>query len=280
MRLMLAGFRKLRTRTASIVAVIVAALLVGMLEFVIGWSMSLPSASVNASNREAMAWFVTFPGAYDAIVILVFGYAGLAAMIYTAAVAGTEWSWGTLKVAVMRGESRTRYALATFGSLALALLAGVLVAFLAGVLGAIGGALAAGIPVRGFTDGDALPHLAALLVRGWIAICCISAVAYAIAMVAKSQMAGVGAVIGLYLASIVGGIASLVLPESVRRVLEYQPFSIAGDAIGITGSPSSGGAASNAAAVEPNLALAVTLVWLVASLVVAALATERAEITG
>jgi hypothetical protein len=136
-----------------------------------------------------------------------------------------------------------------------------------------------GTPVRGFTDGDALPHLAALLVRGWIAVCCISAVAYAIAMLFKNQMAGVGTVIGVYLVSVFVPIA---LPESVRRVIEYQPFSIAGDAIGLVAPPSAsaGGSASAAVSVEPNLALVITIGWLIASLAVAAWATERADIPG
>jgi ABC-type transport system involved in multi-copper enzyme maturation permease subunit len=278
MRLVLAGLRKLQTRTASIVALIVAALLVGLLIFLIGWSMTLPagSAANSANSRETLAWFVTFPGAYDAIFALVSGYAGLAAMIYTAAVAGTEWSWGTLKVAVTRGESRTRYVVATFGSLAIALLIGVVVTFLAGMVGAIGGAIVAGVPLRGFADGDALPHLASLLVRCWIAVCCICAVAYAIAMLFKNQMAGVGMVIGVYLVAV---FVPVFLPESVRQVIEYQPFSIASDAIGLIAPPSATAGTGARVSVESNLALLVTLAWIVASLLVAAVATERAEIT-
>jgi hypothetical protein len=276
MRLALAGLRKLRTRTASIVALIVGALLVGLLIFLVGWSASLPS-STGSTDRAALEWFVTFPGAYDAITIMTFSYAGLVAMIYVTAVAGTEWTWGTLKLAVMRGESRSRYTLATFGSLALALLVGQLVVFAVGILGAVGGALAAGIPVRGFTDGDALPHLASLFVRCWIAICCLCAVAFAIAMIAKNQMAGVGTVIGLYILSI---FVPLALPESARRVIEYQPFGVAGDAIGMIGPPGSGGSVGSAIAIEPNLALLMTLAWIAGSLALAALATERAEIGG
>jgi hypothetical protein len=199
------------------------------------------------------------------------------AMIFVTAVAGTEWTWGTLKVAVMRGESRSRYALATFGSLAVILLVAEIVVFAAGFLGAVTGAMAAGIPLRGFTDGDALPHLASLLVRCWIAVCCLSAVAYAIAMVAKNQMAGVGVVIGLYIA---GVFAPLALPENVQRVVEYLPFGVAGDAIGLIGPPGAAGSVNNAIAIEPNLALVITLAWIVGSLAVAALATERAEIGG
>jgi ABC-type transport system involved in multi-copper enzyme maturation permease subunit len=278
MRLVLAGLRKLRTRTASIVALIVAALLVGLMIFLIGWSMTLPAESTgtSANSRATLAWFVTFPGAYDAIFSLAFGYGGLAAMIYTAAIAGTEWSWGTLKVAVTRGESRTRYVVATFGSLAIALLVGVVVTFLAGMVGSIAGAIVAGVPLQGFTDGDALPHLASLLVRGWIAVCCISAVAYAIAMLFKNQMAGVGMVIGVYLVAV---FVPVFLPESARRIIEYQPFSIASDAIGLIAPPSVTAGTGAAVSVEPTLALVITLAWIVASLVVAAVATERAEIT-
>jgi hypothetical protein len=220
---------------------------------------------------------VTFPSAYDAICALVFAYAGLVAMIYVTAVAGTEWTWGTLKVAVMRGESRSRYAVATFGSLALALLVAEIVVFAAGILGAIAGAAAAGVPLRGFTDGDAMPHLAALLIRCWIAVCCLCAVAYAIAMVAKNQMAGVGVVIGLYIA---GVFAPLAMPENVRRVLEYLPFGAAGDAIGMIGPPGTGASVGSTIVLEPNLALVITLAWIVGSLAVAAWTTERAEIGG
>ena len=55
-----------------------------------------------------------FPGAYDLILSFILGLGGLFAVIYGAAIAGSEWSWGTLKNAVARGESRSRYMLRTF----------------------------------------------------------------------------------------------------------------------------------------------------------------------
>jgi len=54
---------------------------------------------------------------------------------------------------------------------------------------------------------------------------------------------------------------------------------VSGDAIGLSAPPSAG-ASQSVAGVEPTLALVVTLGWLAASLAVAALATERAEISG
>lgn len=275
MSLLFAGLRKLRTRTASLVAVIIAALLVGI-EFVLV-GVSVKSAPPNSVDMSMYRWFLTFPGAFDAILAIVFALGGLVALIYVAAVAGTEWSWGTLKVAVMRGESRSRYALATFGALAVMLLAGTLITFLVGVGGAVIGATIAGLPTGGLTDGAAVGHLVASVVRCWFGLVGLSSVGYAVAMIAKSQMAGVGTVIGVYIASVIVPVA---LPEAIRNVFSYLPFSVSGDAIGLYGPPVEGRAAAAAGAVEPNLALLVTLGWLIASLAVAAFATERAEISG
>jgi len=67
----------------------------------------------------------------------------------------------------------------------------------------------------------------------------------------------------------------VALPGVLRDIFAYLPFSVAADAIGINGPPDQGAAVS---AVEPTLALVVTVAWLAASLAVAALAAERAEI--
>lgn len=276
MRLLLAGLLKLRTRTASLVAAIVAAILVGLEFLLIGVSMSMPTAS-SGTDPETLRWLLTFPGAYDAILSIVYVFGGLVALIYVAAIAGTEWTWGTLKVAVTRGESRTRYVVATFAALAVMLLVGVVIAFLAGVLGAMVGASIARMPVEGLTDSAAMPHVAVTILRCWIAVASLCAVGYAIAMIAKSQMAGVGMVIGLYVASVVMPIA---LPKVIQDVLEYLPFSVAAEAIGLSGPATEGGGSAAATAMDPNLALVITIGWLIASLAVAAWATERADISG
>ncbi len=63
----------------------------------------------NPSAAIAARAVVTFPGAYDLTVALILGIGGLLAVTYGGAIAGSEWTWGTLKAAVARGESRTRY---------------------------------------------------------------------------------------------------------------------------------------------------------------------------
>jgi hypothetical protein len=271
MRLVLAGVRKFRTRTASTLGVIIAGLIVGAEMALIGVSLkTAPPAST--ADLDAIKWFVQFPGAYDAIIAFTFIIGGLVALIYVAAVAGSEWTWGTLKNAVARGESRSRYAAATFASISIVLLAGLLLVFAAGMIGSLIGASVAGVSTSGVGDSAALVALPVKLARCWIALIGLCSVGYALTMMAKSPMAGVGAVIGLFLVS---AIAPALLPEIVQQIFRYLPFSIGSDAIGLQGPPGSG--AGNL--IDPNLALLVTVGWAVASIAVAAIAVERAEIT-
>ena len=73
--------------------------------------MRRPASRTQAKAAEAALLLVTFPGAYTLIISFILGLGGLFAVIYGAAVAGSEWTWGTLKSAVARGESRSRYQL-------------------------------------------------------------------------------------------------------------------------------------------------------------------------
>jgi ABC-type uncharacterized transport system permease subunit len=88
-------------------------------------------------------------------------------------------------------------------------------------------------------------------------------------------MAGIGAVIGYFLVSV---IAPALLPDFVKEIFKYLPFSVSADAIGMQGPASD--TASSASAIEPNMALLITIGWLVGCLAVACLSVERAEVAG
>jgi hypothetical protein len=102
-------------------------------------------------------------------------------------------------------------------------------------------------------------------------------VGFAIATLARSQLAGIGVGIGVYFG---GTFAQLFLPDIVK----YLPFSVANAAVGLgRGGGFGGGGGGGGAqvpALDPDLALVLVVVWLVGALVVAAAFTERAEITG
>ena len=113
-------------------------------------------------------------------------------------------------------------------------------------------------------------------VRGWIGIVEEGAIGFAIATVAGSQLAGIGAGIALYFGEAFAGI---FLPDIVK----YLPFSVASASVA-TGNSGGGGFGGGGSAggtpLDANTAFVLVLVWMVGALLVAALYTERAEIAG
>lgn len=269
MRLFVSGLRKLIGRPASFVTV---GLLVGLLGLIIIASATVAQQSDGQGRARALA-LVTFPGAYDLVLSFMFGLGGLFAVIYGAAIAGSEWSWGTLKSAVARGESRTRYMLLTFAAIAVMVAVGLLITFVLGVGLALLGAMIAGVSTAGLTDADTLQRLPAMAARGWFAVVEQAALGFAIATLARSQLAGIGAGIAFYFGET---FATIFLPDIVK----YMPFAVARASVDTGGGGGFGGGGGVSAALTPDTALALVAAWLVGALLVTVVFTERAEITG
>jgi hypothetical protein len=265
MRIFTAGLRKLVGRPASFVSV---GLLVGLLGLILIASATVPEEAGEGASPRAL---VTFPGAYDLILSFMFGLGGLVAVMYGAAVAGSEWSWGTLKNAVARGESRSRYMLGTFAAIVVMIGVGLAVTFVLGVVLALVGASIAGVSTAGLTDADTLNRMPALMARGWFAVVEQAAIGFAIATLARSQLAGIGAGIAFYFGET---FARIFLPDIVK----YMPFAAAQASVDTEGGGGGGGGFIES--LEPDTALLLVALWLVGSLLVAVLWTERAEITG
>jgi ABC-2 type transport system permease protein len=270
MRLFFSGIRKLVRRPASWVTGGLLAGLVAIIIIAIG-----ASANQSPSRPEAAAarQIITFPGAYVQILSFTLGIGGLFAVIYGAAVAGSEWSWGTLKVAVARGESRSRYMLLAFASIAVMIGAGLLIVFAMGVLAGLVGANIAGVSTRGLGDGDTLRSLPRLFARGWFGVVEEGAIGFAVATLARSQLAGIGAGIGLYFAET---FARIFLPH----IIKYMPFAVATAGLGASSAFGGGGGGGRLEQLPADTALLVAAAWLVGSLIFVVLFTERAEITG
>jgi hypothetical protein len=267
-RLFGATLRKLIRRPATWITFV---LFIGLLGLIF---LALIAGSQQADDPDAALAariFVTFPGAYSAILTLILGIGGLLTVAYGAAIAGSEWTWGTLKAAVARGESRTRYTLLGFAGVLAVVLIGMLVAFLVGVVLAVIGASLLNVPLSGMTENGALADLGQQLARSGLSLAMSTAVGFAIATITRSQLAGIGVGIVLYFAE---GIAGIFLPQ----IMKWFPFSAAGAVVAEDSSFSNGGAALQR--LDPDLAVVVVLVWLAAGLLVAALWTERAEISG
>ena len=272
MSLFVSGLRKLRRRPATWVTL---GLLAGLLALVIvAVGATSNRAGATGPERAAILSLVTFPAAYDEILTFILGLGGLFAVIYGAAIAGSEWQWGTLKNAVARGQSRSRYVLLTFASVAVVIAVGLVITFIIGVVAALIGASIAGVSTSGLTDSATLGRLPEQFVRGWVAIVEEGALGFAIATLAGSQLAGIGAGIALYFGETFAGI---FLPDIVK----YLPFSVATASVNTGGAPTGGGFGGRAvAALDANTALLLVVLWLIGALLVAAVYTERAEISG
>jgi ABC-type transport system involved in multi-copper enzyme maturation permease subunit len=272
-RIFIATLRKLVRRPASFVTL---GILIGLLSLILIAVAATASQPGAPPEQRAGLLLVTFPGAYTSILSFILGLGSLFAVIYGAAIAGSEWSWGTLKSAVARGESRSRYQLLSFAAIALMIGIGLLIAFGAGIVVAVIGANIGGVSTEGLSDAETLGTIPELLGRGWLAIVEVGALGFAIATLARSQLAGIGAGIAFFFGE---QFATLFLSDIVK----YMPFNAANAVVatpGEGGFSGGGGGGPVISSLEPNEALLVVVAWLVGSLVVSALFTERAEISG
>jgi hypothetical protein len=268
MRILRANLRKLVRRPASWVTLILLIALLGLI------NLALIAAAKTSNDPQAALGarqFVTFPGAYELVLTLILGIGGLLAVTYGAAIGGSEWGWGTLKAAVARGESRSRYTLLNYAAVAVFVVIGLVIAYLIGVVAAAVGAVVLGAGLDGISDRDSLLRLPELFGRAGLALAMNAAFGYAVATVARSQLAGIAVGLGLYFAE---GIAGVFLPE----VFKWFPFS-ASSAVTAAGD---GGAVGGGVTtqLDPNMAIVAVIAWLVVALTVAGLFTERAEIGG
>ncbi len=269
MKLFVSGLRKLVRRRATWLTL---ALLAGMLALiVVAVGATANQSGPSGRAREAALSLVTFPAAYDQVLSFILGLGGLFAVIYGAAIAGSEWTWGTLKNAIARGDSRRSYILLTFASIALLIAIGLVVTFVVGVGAALLGANLAGVSTAGLNDAATLGRLPEQFGRGSVAIIMEGAVGFTIATLARSQLAGIAAGIALYFGETFAGI---FLPDIVK----FMPFNVATASVS-TGTTTGGGfGGAQVAALDANAAMVLVVVWLIGSLAVAALFTERAEI--
>jgi len=271
MRLFIGTLRKLPARQATYITL---GFLIGLLALIY-LAIGASSGTIrNSPNGAQTLTILQFPEAYNALLGFILGLGGLVALCYAAAIGGSEWQWGTLKTAVARGEGRVFYIIVTFLGIALLVGIGLVVSFLIGILMVFLAANIAGISTAGMSDSATLQALPEHLLRGWFAITEQAAIGFAIAMLTRSQFAGVVAGIALF---IVEPFATIFLPD----VVKYAPFAAASSVLPATGfAGGGGGGAAAAARLDPNVAIVVVALWLVGALIVASVVTERADITG
>ena len=271
MRLLRDQLGRLLRRPASWVTF---GLVAGLMSFVFVAIGATAQSLGDEPGSGAVLAILTFPGAYDAVLSFLVGLGGLLAVIYGAAVAGSEWTWGTLKNAVARGESRAGYVIALFVAIAIVLAVGLVLAMAVGIAAAAVGASLAGIPTDGLSDAATLSALPEKLARGWLGISEAGAIGFAIATFTRSQLAGIGVGIATYFGE---QFSTIFFPDIVK----YLPFHAAEAVLGVTPGFGDGGPGGPAPAqLSADVALVAVVVWLVGAVAFSAVVTQRAEIAG
>jgi len=288
-RLIAAELLKLRHRTASYVVLL---LLVGLMALV--YLVITIAPTPRGASAAFAAPFLRFPGAYAVINQFVFGLGSLFATAYAAAIAGSDWTWGMPRVFVARGESRSGYVLAKLAGLGIVLLIGTIIAIVAGGILSAGAATAHGYGIGDPLSGPSLGDLWRSIALGFPVLAERAAIGFMVAIVLRSQLAGVIAGIGLYIGEAILRLVITVIEVGSRfgtgvpiaeqtgpQWHQFLPFSI-GDSV-LQHAPS-------VPATDPSdllslpvgmpLALIVVLLYLAAATAIALISVERAEIAG
>ena len=282
-RLLGAELLKLRRRWASYVVLGVLLGLMALVYLLIG--MTSPRGGGIATNLV-----IRFPSAYAVINQFVFGLGSLLAVSYAGAVGGADWNWGVLRVIIARGEGRSRYMAVKFLGITIACVVGVLIAYAAGIALTFLGAALAGTQAGDPLAGDGTATLVRSLVFGTIVLLQRAAIGFAVAVLLRSQVAGVVVGIVLYigegilstilLAITFGGSALRGIETHDSQWFQFLPFSI-GDSVLSAAAPASVSGDIGRMLMEPvalGPAAFAVAIYLVGALVVAMAATERAEI--
>ncbi len=270
MALLRVSLLKLVKRPATWVVLAILLALIAMV--FIGLAASAGQLT-DATDQMQVMLLLSFPNAYTVLVGFILSFGGLLAVTYGAAVIGADWAWGTIRSIVARGENRVRYTVITFIAIAVVLAFGVLIAF---GIGAVLAVVAAGIAetgTDGATDPDTLRALPELLARTWLGVSQQAAIGFAIAMLFRSQLAGIGAGLAFYFAEIF-----LVMVPLAREVLPYFPFNVANAVVSTADGFGDGGFGSTVA-ISSDTAIVWSVGYLAIAVAIASLAAWRAQIT-
>jgi len=298
MRLIRAELLKIRRRQATWVLLVVALVITAVIYLLLGRSLGGLACQLDFGDFGFGECIVEFPAAYALIDQFAFAtLGGVLAIVYAAALVGSDWGWGVLRNVIARGESRAMYLLAKATSIAIALAVGVLVIFVFALLMTYATALVYGISVASPLRGRGLEDLAANILLGYPVVLERAALGFAVAVVLRSQLAG--AVVGIVLYLGEGIVTTFLTLAGVARNagnvfdgglqivgpewFQYLPMTVGNQVLnwapGVSSSPGTGGIEGLFLRPVPlELALPVLLLYLVVAIVVSIVALNRQEI--
>jgi ABC-type transport system involved in multi-copper enzyme maturation permease subunit len=260
MRLLRSSLLKLAYRPATRRTFVVLAAFIALIYLAVG----LSARGATGDSRTTIESMVAFPDANGSLVQMLLIFGGIAGAAYAGAVAASEWSWNTLRVALARGESRIGYVVSLFLAVTLLSLAAWIVLYLLGIGLVLIAAAIANVQTGNPFDPATLGRLLVVVTGGWWALTMEAAIGFGAAFVARSQVAGIAAVVGLFF---VERFAELFLPADLLRLAPITAATSLATQAGKLG--------LDAALAQP---LAVTTIYLVVAISAAAITARRAQV--
>jgi ABC-type transport system involved in multi-copper enzyme maturation permease subunit len=259
MRLLSVSLLKLVRRPASVRTL---AILAGLLVLVYAGVAMAARTAMSAPGQAGIEDVLRFPDAYGSVAAMLSTFAGIAAAAYGGTIAGSEWTWGTFRVAVARGESRARYVVGTMAAIAVVALVAWVLLYLLGLGLVAVAAQAAGVDASD-PLGAGVESIPWILAAGWLSVVMQASIGFAAAFVTRSQVAGIAAVVALMIGEQMAGI---VVPPDILR---FAPLGAGSDLLAQVGS-----AGLSVDVLAPAAAVAA---YLVVATAMAGLAARRAE---
>jgi len=296
MRLVAAELLKMRRRQMSYVLPIVLVVVMAVVFLLIGSFLAFlfgrPCEGVDCPSLSSLG-SLPFNTVDSLAGDFVFGLGSLLVMIYVGAIVGGDYSWGVLRNAFSRGESRVNYLLAKAAAIAIGVGIAAAICLVLGALMvlAVGSELRAdfGSPL----SADALADSAKALALGTLVLFERAAIGLAVTVLLRSQIAGIVVGVILYIAepfvagiaaafSSIGSFTNLGTTAPQVHWSQFLPFTI-GSSVLAEGHASLQGlaAGSGLTAVVPiQQSLPVLLLYGLIALAFACLVMRRQEIIG
>lgn len=289
MRLIGAELLKMRRRTMTWVLLVTLISVMAFVLLVVGSLLGSMFAGFNDGFGGVLPE-IQFNAVYSLAGELVFGLGSLLVIIYAGGIVGGDYSWGVLRNAFSRGESRIAYALAKAAALAIVVTIGAVIAFLLGEVMILIAASSARLDLGSPFSADALTDLVKALGMGLLVLFERGAIGFAVAILLRSQVAGIVVGVVLYIAEpFISNILTLLsffgqigIPTETPTThwSQFLPFSI-GSSVLAEGHAS---VASFSAGVTPIVpiaqALPVLVIYGVVALAIGCLVMRRQEIVG
>lgn len=172
-------------------------LLLGGIGFITVVSV-LQLQAVDPAVRADLLRNITLPGTFPRTAEFVYIFGSIMLAILAASTIGSEYSWGTLRPMLATGVPRGRFLAAKLVALAIAAALFVVLPLLMNALLALPIAAWNAMPMlTGTLDAAWFGNLAAIVGRTYLLVLMPMAIAFFVALVGRSQAAGIGAALGL-----------------------------------------------------------------------------------